>query len=110
MITQNQYMLFVRVGEGVGYPGLWVDHDCAMDGATEPRDVGMPEERALLLDQGKLVGERLAGLDRALGEVRWSIRPTRQPLPDPMPMTTQHDGVLISFVRATNYDAHERTP
>ncbi|RZS12600.1 hypothetical protein BHM03_00044066 [Ensete ventricosum] len=73
-VTEDQAVLLVGVGEGIGDAGLGVDDDGS--------------ERALLLHQGELVGVAAAGLDGALRDVRRPVRPARQPLPHSMPGTT----------------------
>lgn len=78
-------MFLVGVRERVGHTGFRVNDEGAINGCPEPRDVGVPEKGALLLNQGELVAERLPGLDRALCHVGGPVRPARQPLTDPVP-------------------------
>lgn len=95
-------MLLVGGGEGVGNAGLGVDDDGAVDGAAEPGDVGVPQQRALLPEQRELVRERLPRLDRALRDVRRPVRPARQPLPHSVPThihTAQHKGEKYALIR-----------
>lgn len=68
-------MLLVGKRKGVWNAGFGVDDEGAVDSCSEPGEMGMPEKGALLLNQGELVGEGLAGLNGALCDVRWAIEP-----------------------------------
>ena len=85
-ITQDDGDFFVGFGEGVGNPQVGEDDDGAVEGGSQPRDVGVPEEGASLAHDGEVVHVAVAGLNRALGHISRSIGPTTSQLPNAMPV------------------------
>lgn len=79
----------MRLGEGQREAGLGEDDDGAVHGGAEPGDVRVPPQRATLPGDGEPVHVASPGLDRALRDVRRSVRPPAQQLPDPVPARTR---------------------
>jgi len=65
----------VRPGVGVGGAALGVDDDGAVHGGAVEVAVRVPPQRALLLGEDDLICEVGAGLDGALRDVLWPVRP-----------------------------------
>ena len=71
--------------EGVGHVGLGKNDEGPVDRRSQPADVCMVKECATLVDDPELVYIRLPRLDGTLRDVRWSVRPRCQQLPDTVP-------------------------
>lgn len=78
----------------VGFVPAREDYNWAVNRSPEPRDVGMPKQTSSLPLEGEIVSVRLAGLDRALGHVSRSVRPTSSELADAVPV----DGDILGHV------------
>lgn len=69
-----------------------------MDGGAEPENVGVPQERATLAGEGKVVNVALAWLDWALRDVCWSVGPPCSDLPNTMPTIHQEKKQKKTFI------------
>ena len=75
MRTEDDRYLLVRLPEGVGGAAPGVNDDGAVHGGAVEVAVRVPPQRAFLLGEDDPVRELVAGLDRALSDVRRPVRP-----------------------------------
>jgi hypothetical protein len=88
-LTEDDGDLLVRRRERVGHTELGQDDDGAVDGGAQPGDVRVPPQRAALPRDGEVVDVALPRRDRALRDVRRSVRPPRPQLPDAVPAMSE---------------------
>lgn len=85
MITEDDRDFLVRFRKRVRNAGLGEDDESAIDGGPQPRGMCMPPKRASLTCEGEVVDVAPPGLDGALSDVFWAIRPSAAQLPYAMP-------------------------
>jgi len=97
-LAEHDGHLLVRRRERVRHAGGGQDDDGPVDGGAEPGDVRVPPQRAALPDDLVPVHVALAGLDRALRDVRGPVRPPAQQLPHAVPVDADVVGGAVDHV------------
>lgn len=84
-ITKNNRDFMPGLGKRKWGSQFRKDHKGSIDSSSEPFAVSVPPQRALLIFNGESVCVSCSWLDRALGNIFWTICPGRSHLANPMP-------------------------
>jgi hypothetical protein len=96
-LAEQDGHLLVWLRERVPLAELGQDDERAVEVQAQPGEVRVPPQRAALPGHGEVVRVALPALDRALRDVRRTVRPTVTQLSDAVPVSSiHHSCVMVS--------------